>query len=69
MSTASPEALALRQVELDRDCTRRFPSLLARKRSRMSASPFAFLRGAAPLFYEILEQAPELAGGPALPDS
>ena len=65
MLTPSPEALALRQVALDRERTRRFPSLLARKRSRMSASPFAFLRGAAPLFYEILEQAPELAAGPA----
>jgi len=59
------EALAARQLELDRERTRRFPSLLLRKQSRMSASPFAFLRGAAPLFYEILEQVPELAEGPA----
>ena len=38
--------------------------LLARKRTRMRASPFAFLRGAAPLFYEVLRQSPELARGP-----
>jgi uncharacterized protein (DUF2252 family) len=38
--------------------------LLARKHARMRASPFAFLRGAAPLFYEILRLDPELAAGP-----
>lgn len=31
----------------------------------MSASPLAFLRGAAPLFYELLVADPELAAGPA----
>ncbi|MDF3065843.1 MAG: hypothetical protein K0R38_1444 [Polyangiaceae bacterium] len=31
----------------------------------MSASPLAFLRGAAPLFYEMLAADPELASGPA----
>ena len=65
MPPLSPEALAARQLELDRERTRRFPSLLSRKQGRMSASPFAFLRGAAPLFYEILAQVPELADGPA----
>ncbi len=65
MPLANPEALAARQLELDRERTRRFPSLLTRKQARMSESPFAFLRGAAPLFYEILEQVPELAEGPA----
>src|SRR5262245_16494608 len=30
----------------------------------MSASPLAFLRGAAPLFYELLAAEPELAAGP-----
>ncbi len=30
----------------------------------MSASPFAFLRGAAPLFYRVLRNAPRLARGP-----
>ncbi|HVY28982.1 MAG TPA: DUF2252 family protein [Polyangiaceae bacterium] len=56
--------LAERQLELDRQRTQRFPALLARKRARMSASPLAFLRGAAPLFYEILAADPELAQGP-----
>ena len=31
----------------------------------MSTSPLAYLRGAAPLFYELLAADPELAGGPA----
>jgi uncharacterized protein (DUF2252 family) len=57
--------LARRQIELDRDATSRFPVLFARKRARMLASPHAFLRGAAPLFYEILASRPELAEGPA----
>jgi len=38
--------------------------LLSRKQSRMSASPFAFLRGSAPLFYRVLANAPRLARGP-----
>jgi uncharacterized protein (DUF2252 family) len=57
--------LALRQLDLDRARTRRYPELLARKLARMSESPLAFLRGAAPLFYEILAAEPELAAGPA----
>jgi uncharacterized protein (DUF2252 family) len=38
--------------------------LFAHKLERMSASPLAFLRGAAPLFYSILKARPELAKGP-----
>ncbi len=64
MSSLDPEALAARQVAVDRERTSRFPSLLAQKQRRMSASPFAFLRGAAPLFYEIIAQDPEFGGGP-----
>lgn len=60
-----PRRLAERQLELDRQRTARFPALLARKQARMSASPLAFLRGAAPLFYEMLAADPDLAGGPA----
>src|SRR4051812_30556185 len=56
--------LALRQLELDRQRTARYPALLARKQARMSASPLAFLRGAAPLFYEMLAADPELFAGP-----
>lgn len=59
-----PRRLAERQFELDRERTRRFPELQARKLTRMSASPLAFLRGAAPLFYEILHAHGELDAGP-----
>jgi len=59
----TPEQLAERQFELDRERTRRFPTLLERKLTRMSASPFAFLRGSAPLYYEALA-ADSLAAGP-----
>ena len=37
---------------------------MARKLLRMKASPLAFLRGAAPLFYELLAAEPDLAAGP-----
>ncbi len=59
-----PRRLAERQLELDRQRTSRFPELLARKLARMTVSPFAFLRGAGPLFYELLAADPDLAGGP-----
>ncbi|HTS80759.1 MAG TPA: DUF2252 family protein [Myxococcaceae bacterium] len=68
MSDASrklrPFELARWQLERDRTRMRRLPLLLARKQARMSASPFAFLRGSAPLFYRILRNAPRLARGP-----
>lgn len=56
--------LAARQIEYDDERTRDFPALLRRKMERMSASPLAFLRGAAPLFYEILKDNADLADGP-----
>jgi uncharacterized protein (DUF2252 family) len=56
--------LADRQLTLDRDRTKRFPDLFIRKMQRMSASPLAYLRGAAPLFFEILEARPDLSAGP-----
>jgi len=59
-----PKRLAARQLELDRQHTARYPALLARKQARMSVSPLAFLRGAAPLFYELLAADAELAAGP-----
>ena len=59
-----PMALARRQLATDRARTKRFPLLFARKLARMSASPLAFLRGAAPLFYELLDTHPSLAEGP-----
>jgi uncharacterized protein (DUF2252 family) len=64
VSSVQPRRLAERQIELDRERTARFPELLARKRARMSASPLAFLRGAAPLFYELLAAEPDLGQGP-----
>jgi uncharacterized protein (DUF2252 family) len=64
MSDLDPFALAARQVELDREATSRLPWLLERKRQRLSPSPHAFLRGSAPLFYEILATRPDLAAGP-----
>ncbi|HEY8078908.1 MAG TPA: DUF2252 family protein, partial [Labilithrix sp.] len=60
-----PVSLAMRQLALDKARTKRFPELLVRKVERMSASPLAFLRGAAPLFYEGLAARPQLAEGPA----
>jgi uncharacterized protein (DUF2252 family) len=60
-----PRLLAQRQLELDRQRMARFPALVPHKLSRLCASPLGFLRGAAPLFYEILAERPELADGPA----
>jgi uncharacterized protein (DUF2252 family) len=64
MLAIDPLALARRQFAIDRAKTSRFPALLDHKFSRMTASPLAFLRGAAPLFYEILAAHPSLAEGP-----
>lgn len=55
----------LAQVQLAVD-TRRLggrPSLLERKWRRMARSPFAFLRGASPLFIEALRRGPALLRG------
>jgi uncharacterized protein (DUF2252 family) len=65
MSDLDPFALAARQMDLDRESTRRLPTLLDRKRQRLAPSPFTFFRGSAQLFYEVLSQRPELAAGPA----
>jgi len=60
-----PMALAERQLAHEsRARTVRFPILFARKLARMTTSPLAFLRGAAPLFYELLAEHPSLAEGP-----
>lgn len=63
-SALDPVVLANRQIELDTERTKRFPELLIRKYQRMSASPLAYLRGAAPVFYEILRARPDLLDGP-----
>jgi uncharacterized protein (DUF2252 family) len=64
MLAIDPLRLARRQLEIDRERTGRYPHLLPHKAERMSASPLALLRGAAPLFYELLEAHPALAEGP-----
>ena len=64
MSCFSATAWAARQRELDR-ARIGDDSLLAHKSERMSPSPLALLRGAAPLFYELLTTWPELGAGPA----
>ena len=57
-------ALAQRQSQLDREATARLPFLYEVKRQKLLASPHGFLRGSAPLFYEVLAALPELSLGP-----
>lgn len=57
-------ALADRQLEGDAQRTRRLRGLYEHKLERMRQSPLAFLRGAAPLFYELIEQDRALGEGP-----
>jgi uncharacterized protein (DUF2252 family) len=64
MLAIDPLRLARRQLELDRKRTGRFPHLMQHKAERMAASPLALLRGAAPLFYELLRTHPLLSEGP-----
>lgn len=64
MAALDPLRLAERQLEIDRQRTTRFPDLFDRKLARMGSSPLAFLRGSAPLFYEILRARPEVGAGP-----
>ena len=59
-----PLELARWQIDRDQERMRRMPGVLAHKRARMVASPFAFLRGSAPLFYRVLRNVPRLARGP-----
>jgi uncharacterized protein (DUF2252 family) len=65
-----PLELARAHLARDRERTGRArawmrdDSLFAHKIDRMAPSPLAFLRGAAPLFYEVLERVPVLADGP-----
>src|SRR5262249_53388736 len=62
---ASGIDLAGWQLARDRKATARFPPLFTHKLGRMSASPLAYLRGAAPLFYRLLADQPDLAEGPS----
>jgi len=65
MTLLLPFFLAERQRELEHAATARFPHLYERKQQRLLLSPHSFLRGSAPLFYEILAARPDLAEGPA----
>jgi len=56
----SPLSLAQVQVNADRARLAAQRSLLARKWTRMAASPFAFLRGASPLWAEAVRRQPGL---------
>ena len=64
MFTPDPLMCAQRQLERDRVATGSFPHLMPRKVERMTASPLGYLRGAAPLYYELLQDHPELERGP-----
>ncbi|MFO0662138.1 MAG: DUF2252 family protein [Polyangiaceae bacterium] len=59
-----PAALAREQLERDLQATEGHVNLLERKLGRMTSSPFAFLRGTAPLFYTLLSLDKHLADGP-----
>jgi len=60
----NPAELARYQLRRDLDRFEGQRRLLLHKRDRMAVSPFSFLRGTAPLFYEALRRAPWLAAGP-----
>jgi len=64
MVAPDPRSYAALQLDKDREATLDFPDLLPRKHTRMAESPLAYLRGAAPLFYALLADHPELAEGP-----
>src|SRR5580698_5335966 len=65
MIDPSPNSLARAQISRDKKQLAKFPKLLPHKIDRMRASSFAFLRGAAPLFYSLLKGHRNLV--PALP--
>ena len=65
MARPDPIELGLRQVARDRERRVPLPELAQRKVAKLIVSPLAFLRGSAPLFYEMLAEHPELLEGPA----
>src|ERR1041385_4234583 len=62
----NPNAIELArwQLERDRAAASRFKGVFEEKRARMAASPLAYLRGAAPLFYRLIAEHAELREGP-----
>ncbi|WP_394840175.1 DUF2252 domain-containing protein [Pendulispora rubella] len=66
MRSFDPMIFAKEQIARDEARTRHMPALFARKVARMRASAVGFLRGAAPLFYELYEHyAEDCHDGPA----
>jgi uncharacterized protein (DUF2252 family) len=65
MLSPDPIGLARAQLARDRADTSRFPGIFERKVARMSASPLAYLRGTAHLFYALFKRHPTLGKGPA----
>jgi uncharacterized protein (DUF2252 family) len=61
-----PDPIELGSRQLTRDRARKVPvpGVIERKIEKISASPLAYLRGSARLFYELLAEHPELAEGP-----
>jgi uncharacterized protein (DUF2252 family) len=64
MPDVDPFILARRQIAVDRQHTAWMPALFERKRARMSIGPLAFLRGSAPLYFQLLSASPQRARGP-----
>src|SRR5690242_2476010 len=64
MPRPDPIELGARQLARDRARTVPVVGVMERKIDKISASPLAYLRGSAPLFYELLAEHPELAEGP-----
>ena len=58
-----PFSLAARQIAIDAERVGE-PRALERKLARLSSSAHGFLRGSAPLYYELLALRPDLAEGP-----
>jgi len=64
MLAENPLELAKWQFDRDRSRPEHVPGLFQRKIARMAASPLAFLRGSAPLFYRLLAEESSLREGP-----
>ncbi len=64
MIHTDPNAYVREQLLRDEKRCAPFRGIFQHKLARMRPSPLAFLRGAAPMFYSILRDHPELARGP-----
>ncbi len=64
MKNTDPHSYVREQLLRDEKRCAPFHGIFPHKLDRMRISPLAFLRGAAPMFYSILRDHPELARGP-----